>query len=274
MVYFGRKKEPNSMDEKIPGDHRPKSPRRGPANSEQHLDSLLREWAFDPMSLSVRMVAAADSRPVIQMRIDLGVLQMETQGRPDGTTPGGFKTFLDLLLDAERADSEFEMDEEQCFEADREFVQYYHRRISWLRLQRYRRAVEDADHTLALMDVCRDHSPDEEWTISHEQYRPFVLFHRTQAAALAALEEDGAEKAVAQIDEGLRQIREVFADNDAEDQFDEDEMVERLNELKDSLRKEYDAHDSLRERLAQAVASEEYELAAQLRDEIARRTEN
>ncbi len=26
-------------------------------------------------------------------------------------------------------------------------------------LQHYRRAIEDADHTLALMDVCRDHSP-------------------------------------------------------------------------------------------------------------------
>ncbi|MFN9910971.1 MAG: UvrB/UvrC motif-containing protein, partial [Pirellulaceae bacterium] len=153
-------------------------------------------------------------------------------------------------------------------------VQYYHRRISWLRLQRYRRAVEDADHTLALMDVCRDHSPDEEWTISHEQYRPFVLFHRTQAAALAGLEESGPDKAVAEIAAGLQTIREVFADNDAEDQFDEDEMVQRLLELRDSLRKEYTANDNLRERLAEAVASEEYELAAQLRDEIARRTEN
>jgi hypothetical protein len=261
------------MDEKLPGDPRPK-PSRKAGNSEQNFDLLIREWAYDPATLSVRMVAGEDGRPVIQMRIDLGILQMETQGRPDGVTPEGFKTYLDLLLDRERNQSEFEMDESQCFEADREFVQYYHRRISWLRLQRYRRAVEDADHTLALMDVCRDHSPDEEWTISHEQYRPFVLFHRTQAAALAGLEESGPDKAVAEIAAGLQTIREVFADNDAEDQFDEDEMVQRLLELRDSLRKEYTANDNLRERLAEAVASEEYELAAQLRDEIARRTEN
>lgn len=262
------------MDEKNPADSRPKKSKRNAAGSEFNLDGLLRNWHFDPMSLSVRAVMGDDGRSVLQMRIDLGVLQMETQGRPDGSTPNGFKTYLDYLLDVEQADSEFEMDENQCFEADREFVQYYHRRISWLRLQSYRRAVEDADHTLALMDVCRDHSPDEEWTISHEQYRPFVLFHRTQAAALAVLEEDGPDKAVGEINAGLNKIKEVFIDNDAEDQFDEDEMVERLIELRDSLRKEYTAGDSLKERLAEAVATEQYELAAQLRDELARRSEN
>ena len=30
------------------------------------------------------MVKAADGRQVIQMRIDLGVLQLEPEGRPDG----------------------------------------------------------------------------------------------------------------------------------------------------------------------------------------------
>ena len=71
---------------------------------------------------------------------------------------------------------------EQCREADREFVQYYHRRLCWLAMREFSKAMHDADHTLLLMDFCRDHSPDEEWTMSHEQYRPFVLFHRTQAA--------------------------------------------------------------------------------------------
>ncbi len=274
MLYFRESYERREMDEKNPAERRSRKSKKTESGPEQHFDSLIHGWAFDPMSLSVRLIDMEGGRSVLLMRIDLGVLQMETQGRPDGSTPNGSKTYLDYLLSVEQADSEFEMDENQCFEADREFVQYYHRRISWLRLQNYRRAVEDADHTLALMDVCRDHSPDEEWTISHEQYRPFVLFHRTQAAALAALEEDGPDKAVSEITQGLTTIREVFIDNDAEEQFDEDEMVERLVELRDSLRKEYTAGDALKERLAEAVASEQYELAAQLRDEIARRTEN
>ncbi len=64
-------------------------------------------------------------------------------------------------------------------------------------------------------------------------------------------------------------IREVFVEHDCEDQFDGDEMVTRLKELRDSLRKEYDVGPTLQERLAEAVALEQYELAARLRDELA-----
>jgi hypothetical protein len=73
-------------------------------------------------------------------------------------------------------------------EVDREFVQFYHRRVCWLTLRAFDRAVKDADHTLALMDFCLEHSPDDQWLMSQEQYRPFVLFHRIQAAALSKLE--------------------------------------------------------------------------------------
>ena len=242
-------------------------------SSHKGLDDILREWEFDPHSLSVRLVKGDDGRDVIQMRVDLGVLQMETQGRPDGYTPDGFATFLDSVLDFEKKDQEFIMSEEQCFEADREFVQFYHRRISWLRLQHYHRAVEDADHTLSLMDVCRDHSPDEEWTMSHEQYRPFVLFHRTQAAALAALSDSDATLAISEINAGLKLMRSVFEEHEAEEEFDEDEMVLQLIKLRDSLKEDY-VGPTLQERLAQAVQTEQYELAAKLRDELARRQEN
>jgi hypothetical protein len=241
--------------------------------SYKGLDGILRDWEFDPHALSVRLVKGEDGRDVIQMRVDLGVLQMETQGRPDGLTPEGFPTFLDHLLDVEKSDQDFVMDEDQCFEADREFVQFYHRRISWLRLQHYHRAVEDADHTLSLMDVCRDHSPEEEWTMSHEQYRPFVLFHRTQASALAALEDADASDAVAEIDSGLELMRSVFEEHEAEEEFEQDEMVQQLRKLRDSLKEEY-LGPSLEERLEHAVKSEEYELAAKLRDELARKQAN
>jgi hypothetical protein len=62
--------------------------------SSKGLDELLREWKFDPHSLSVRLVKGSDGRDVIQMRVDLGVLQMETQGRPDGDMVEGHPTYL------------------------------------------------------------------------------------------------------------------------------------------------------------------------------------
>ncbi len=243
-------------------------------NTKKHFDELLRDWSFHPQMLGVRLVKGSDGRDVIQMRVDLGILQMETLGRPDGLRPEGMPDFLSVLLSAERDDDCFEMSEEQCFEADREFVQFYHRRISWLRLQQFYRAVADADHTLALMDVCRDHSPDEDWTMSHEQYRPFVLFHRTQAAALSALDDDQPAKAIEEISNGLESIRAVFEEHDAADAFDDDEMVARLRELSDKLRHDYSQEPTLEEKLDDAVKTEQYELAARLRDELAKRYDN
>ena len=108
--------------------------------------------------------------------------------------------------------------------------------------------------------------------MSHEQYRPFVLFHRTQASALAALDDANASDAVSEIDVGLELMRAVFEEHEAEEEFEQDEMVLKLRKLRDSLKENLGT--SLEERLEHAVKSEEYELAAKLRDELARKQAN
>jgi hypothetical protein len=204
----------------------------------------------------------------------MGVLQLETAGRPDGTRPGGAATYFDYLRELAAAATEAEplvLSEEQCNEADREFMQFYHRRICWLALREFRRATHDADHTLAFMDFVREHSPSDEWSLSHDQYRPFVLFHRTQAAALATLEEAGPRAALQELNTGLDRFHDLFAEYDAEEQYEDDDLVRRLHELRDTLREQYDLKPTLSEQLAAAVANEQYELAARLRDELSRR---
>lgn len=235
------------------------------------IDRILKEWPYEPGEISARIVRATDGREVLQMRVEMGVLQLETTGRPDGIRPNEAATYFDYLKGlAARAGDDFELTTEQCVEADREFMQYYHRRVCWLALREFRRATADADHTLAFMDFVRDHSPDEQWTLSHEQYRPFVMFHRTQAATLAILEESGPDEALRTIDVGLDTFRTLFSEYEAEEQFEDDELVHRLFELRDTLREQYDIKPSLSEQLASAVAAEQYELAAKIRDEMAR----
>ena len=241
---------------------------------QTHLDDLLEKWAFDPSTLNVRLIKGKDGRDVIQMRVDMGILQLETTGRPDGEQYEGHESVLEYLQQLNLDESEHELTEQQCMDVDREFMQFYHRRICWLRLQFYHRAVMDADHTLTLMDRSEEMSPDEEWAGTHEQYRPFVLFHRTQAEALGRLEEDTAEEAVQAITSGLETMRSFFLKHDAEEHFDSDELVVRLVELRESLRTEYEVGRTLKERLAEAVEHEQYELAAQLRDELSRREMN
>jgi hypothetical protein len=241
----------------------------------QDIDAALGGWEYKPGVVQARLVKGGDGRQVIQMRVDLGVLQMETAGRPDGSRPHDYATYFNYLRRearvAARAGDSFVLSEEQCQEADREFVQYYHRRICWLALRRYDRAIADADHTLAFMDFVRDHAPGEEYMHAHEQYRGFVLFQRTQAAAAFRLENGKPEDAIDEIRTGLEKIRAFLAAYEADDQMEEDGMVRHLRKIETSLREAHGIEATLQEQLDRAVANEEYETAAKLRDAIRRR---
>jgi hypothetical protein len=241
----------------------------------QDIDAALQGWEYKPGVVQARLVQAGENRQVLQLRVDLGLLQMEASGRPDGSRPHGYPTYFDYLRHqarvADRGGQSFALSEEQCQESDREFVQYYHRRLCWLALHNYAQAVADADHTLAFMDFLRSHSPSEEYTQAHEQYRGFVVFHRTQAAAALAVEKNNAEGAIDEIRAGLDRLRTFFASFDAEEHMEQDGMVQQLRKLEQSLRQVHGIDATLQEQLDRAVANEEYEAAARLRDALRRR---
>ena len=236
----------------------------------RNISDILQGWNYDSQSIRARIVAGQDGEAdVLQMRVEMGLIQMAVDGRPDGIRPEGFATYLDYLLQEEISHgNEWDLNDEQCMEVDREFMQFYQRRISWLSIKEYQQVVRDADHTLALMDFCKRHSPDDGWTIVHEQYRPFVLFHRTQAAAYHQLNESTPQAAIECINDGLNTIRSIFESHDLEEHFDEDELVSQLRDIRESLRDEYSVGKTLHEQLADAIASEQYERAAEIRDQL------
>lgn len=236
----------------------------------RNISDILQDWDYDSQSIRARIVAGQDGEAdVLQMRVEMGIIQMAVDGRPDGIRPEGFATYLDYLLQEEISHgNEWDLNDEQCMEVDREFMQFYQRRISWLSIKEYQQVVRDADHTLALMDFCKRHSPDDGWTIVHEQYRPFVLFHRTQAAAYHQLNESTPQAAIECINDGLNTIRSIFESHDLEEHFDEDELVSQLRDIRESLRDEYSVGKTLHEQLADAIASEQYERAAEIRDQL------
>jgi hypothetical protein len=245
------------------------------------MDDAIQGWPYDPEPGEViaREIRARDGRTVLQVRVEVGVLQMEVGGRPDGTRPHGFATFLDYLRYRAAGRGQvpggksppWVMSNEHCIAADREFVQYYHRRVAWLALQRYDRALLDADHTLALMDfVCR-HGKDEDYVSSHERFRGLVLFHRTQAAAAMALERRKPEEAVDLVREGIEQLGSHHQSWSAENENADTPnptLIEQLNKLEQEIRANFAVEKTLREQLDEAVATEDYELAARLRDQI------
>jgi hypothetical protein len=249
------------------------------------VDDAIQGWAYEPEpgGIIAREVRARDGRTVIQVRVELGVLQMEVGGRPDGTRPHGFVTYLDYLRHraAGRALAPgtkappWAMSREHCVAADREFVQFYHRRVAWLALQHYDRALADADHTLALMDFVRRHGGDEEYVGSHERFRGLVLFHRTQAAAALALERRKPDEAIDAVRDGIERLnahQSQWAAAHEDLDTPNPTLVEQLNVLEDEIRKNFAVEKTLREQLDEAVAVEDYERAARLRDQIRNRT--
>ena len=49
------------------------------------IDRLLRDWDAQHGVTQARLIDARNGRTVLQVRLDLGILQLEIDGRPDGT---------------------------------------------------------------------------------------------------------------------------------------------------------------------------------------------
>ena len=63
------------------------------------ISSVLGDWEYAPGELRVRKIVGRDGRAKIQVRMDLGVMQLEWDGRPDGVRPKECASLLEYYLD-------------------------------------------------------------------------------------------------------------------------------------------------------------------------------
>lgn len=61
------------------------------------ISEILNEWPYEPGQINVRVIEGNDGEPRIQMRLDLGILQMEVTGRPDGQRPHNCESVLEYF---------------------------------------------------------------------------------------------------------------------------------------------------------------------------------
>jgi hypothetical protein len=61
------------------------------------INHVLKGWDYEPGTINVRKINGTDGQPKIQMRLDLGLLQMEVVGRPDGVRPYGHESLLEYF---------------------------------------------------------------------------------------------------------------------------------------------------------------------------------
>src|SRR5436190_21293630 len=116
------------------------------------LNDLLRDWPHEPGTLKVRKILGTDGKEKIQLRIDLGLIQMEMTGRPDGVEPHDCESLLEYHRSkAERAkkrSENYELSPEELGEMQAEGIQYYHRYIALFQLQDYLGVIRDTQRNL------------------------------------------------------------------------------------------------------------------------------
>lgn len=59
------------------------------------ISKVLADWPFEPGQVNARLIEGDDGEPKIQVRLDLGLIQLNWSGRPDGQRPFGFESLLD-----------------------------------------------------------------------------------------------------------------------------------------------------------------------------------
>jgi hypothetical protein len=248
------------------------------------LSRILNEWRFDPDTVMVRIVPGDDGRGKIQLRVDLGVLQMEMDGRPDGFRPEDFESWLAYYERQQQAYDEthpdsapFVLSEEDCIRLWREGMQYYHRYLSFWHLELYELCARDTARNLRLFAFVRAYARDERHKAQFDQWRPYVVMMHTRAVATPLLQQRLYEEGLRVIEAGIEGIREFL------DEYNQSERAEECVELvslerwrEELLSKEERAAaarpksmtEILRRQLEAAVAAEEFEQAARLRDQI------
>jgi hypothetical protein len=250
------------------------------------ISQLLREWSYEAGKLNVRLIQGEDGEPRVQMRLDLGVLQMHVEGRPDGERPFGFESLLEYyesLLDGYAQEhghtptttpgaeqSGFTLATEDCRLLREEAVQYYHRYMALLVLEDYEGVVRDTSRNLRVLDLCAKHATAQEDRAALEPFRAYITMMRARALASQALKDNEPKAAIHAIDEGLEALRQHFARSGEPGAFDASNEVQMLRGMREALvpKLPLSPRGELQKRLQRAIATENYELAAILRDEL------
>lgn len=61
------------------------------------LTDILNDWPYDPSKVNVRLIQNRDGDSLIQIRLDLGILQLRYEGRPDGQSINGYPSLLEYF---------------------------------------------------------------------------------------------------------------------------------------------------------------------------------
>ena len=243
------------------------------------MTKFVEGWDYVPNELSVRKIKGLDGRMKIQLRLDLGLLQMEMDGRPDGTRPyemeSLFKYYqaqLEQHLEQGGMEEDFKLEARDFLLIRQEAIQYYHRYLCLFRLEDYARAARDTARNLRVFDFVKRYATEEAYKWELDQYRPYVIMMHTKAKVLLSLSKNRHKQAIEHIEKGMVLIEAFLKEYGTPDEIEESQEMAFLNDWLTQIKKSRapSLRQQLEEQMHRAVEREAYEEAARLRDRIRR----
>ena len=240
----------------------------------QDISSILRDWPLDEAT-RFRKVAGDDGRERVQIRVCVqsyhGILQFECDGRPDGARPHDCEFALDYWQQRVQQDPELRLSSEQAKELFEESGMVYQRYVVLLQLEDFQRVIRDTERNMRLFRFMNHYAADEDDCNRLEKWWPYILRIHHTARGLLCLgtgDFEGARQAV-------RTARDLIGDlaemEDEVFQTERQRSLAALDELAKAIEKQrpLDQIERLEQDKNEAVRSEQFELAAELRDRIA-----
>ncbi len=240
------------------------------------IRTLLDGWDYVPGHISARWIRGEDGLPLIQLRLDMGVLQMHPEGRPDGTRPHGHTTLLDYYIALEEHlpsdEDTLHLDMEACMELQQEAVQFYYRYVAYSAIGYLDGVIADTEHDLDLLDLVSRNAEDDEVVWQFYQFFPYVRMMNARACSEKAAQENKYDEAIQLVEEAIFDVTdflEDFYDPDEED-IEDCEELQMLQDMLEQLKRKRPKTpaERLKENLERAIAVENYERAAELRDAL------
>jgi hypothetical protein len=242
------------------------------------ISDLLNSWEYQAGQIVVRKFPGKDGKEKIQLRVDLGLLQMNAFGRPDGKQPYGHETLLEhynarlkKYMDAhDDSDEGFKLDAEDCSKLQQEAIQFHHRYICLFQLKDFAGVLRDTDRNLKVFDFVEKYAEAPEMAWSVQQLRPQLLMMHLRAKATLAIDAGEHQTAIDIVENGIEEIRNFFQGLDRPDLAESSGEIQSLKMWLTDLKatKPLSEKEKLEKELNEAIQREDYEKAAHFRDRL------
>ena len=241
------------------------------------ITRVLENWDYRLGRVDARRVKGEGGVEKLQLRIDLGLLQMNAQFRPDGKRPFGHPTLLDhflVRLEKHRdknggEDDHFSINPDECAKLQQEAICNFE-------LEDYVAVERDTEHILELLDFVQDYAVKDEIGQSFQQFRPQTIMMQIRAIGTELIAENKYEAAIEEITDAIDDLNLFYTEMGREELVDNSMEVHSLREwLKDveteaAEKKPMTQGEKLQHKLNKAIEQEDYEAAAKLRDQLSK----